>query len=196
MKKLLRINLGEKSYRMEDMAPAYANLGGRALSSQIIGKEVPPKTDPLGPKNKLIFAAGILAGTSFPNSGRLSVGAKSPLTNGIKEANAGGTAAQKLARLGIQAVVVEGVAKELTSLKIDHEGVSFDPASAFRHVGNYQVIEELKKIYGDAVSVISIGPAGEMRLKAASVSVTSPDFHIRMARSCDGFQKPQGHRGG
>jgi len=89
MKKLLRINLDTLNYRLEKMSSVYADLGGRALSSQIISKEVPPKTDPLGPKNKLIFSPGILAGTAFPNSSRLSVGAKSPLTNGIKEANAG-----------------------------------------------------------------------------------------------------------
>lgn len=181
MKKLLRINLDEMDYRLEEMPSGYANLGGRALSSQIISQEVDPRVDPLGPKNKLIFAAGILAGTAFPNSGRLSVGAKSPLTNGIKEANAGGTAAQKLARLGIQAVVVEGAAKDLTSLKIDNEGVSFITAARLKGLGNYQIIEEIKNEFGDKVSIISIGPAGEMRLRAASVSVTSPDLHIRMA---------------
>ena len=91
MAKLLRIDLGKQSYRLEKIPAEYAKLGGRGLSSKIISKEVPPKTDPLGPKNKLIFSPGILAGTAFPNSGRLSVGAKSPLTKGIKEANAGGT---------------------------------------------------------------------------------------------------------
>ncbi len=181
MKKLLRINLDEMDYRLEKMPSGYANLGGRALSSQIINEEVPPKVDPLGPKNKLIFAAGILGGTAFPNSGRLSVGAKSPLTNGIKEANAGGNAAQKLARLGIQAVVVEGSAKDLTTLKINNEGVSFISAARLKGLGNYQTIEKIKKQLGSKVSIISIGPAGEMRLRAASVSVTTPDFHIRMA---------------
>jgi len=181
MTKLLRIDLDKLDYRLEKIPAEYANLGGRGLSSQIICKEVPPKTDPIGPKNKLIFSAGILAGTAFPNSGRLSVGAKSPLTNGIKEANAGGNAAQKLARLGIQAVVVEGSAEELTSVKIDNDGVTFIPAKGLKGTGNYKVIEDLQKKYGKRTSIISIGPAGEMQLKAASVSVTSPDMHIRMA---------------
>jgi len=97
-------------YGLEDIPSHYVNLGGRGLTSQIISREVPPKADPLGPENKLIFAAGIFAGTSVPCNGRLSVGAKSPLTNTIKEANSGGAAAQKLARLGIQAVIVEGCA--------------------------------------------------------------------------------------
>ena len=107
MKKILRINMGTGHYRLVDSGHLYINLGGRALTSHIISEEIPPATDPLDPENRLIFAPGILAGTRVPNSGRLSVGAKSPLTHTIKEANVGGAAAQKLARLGIQTVVVE-----------------------------------------------------------------------------------------
>jgi len=179
--KLLRIDLDKQSYLFEKMSPEYSKLGGRALSSNIINKEVPPTVDALDPENKLIFAAGILAGTSFPNSGRLSVGAKSPLTGGIKEANAGGNAAQKLPRLGIQAIILEGSADQLTTLKIDSSGVSFTDAGPIKGLGNYQIIENLKQEHGDKVSIISIGPAGEEKLKAAGVSVTSPDFHVRMA---------------
>ncbi|MCP4022283.1 MAG: aldehyde ferredoxin oxidoreductase, partial [Desulfobacteraceae bacterium] len=181
MLKLLRIDLDKQSYLFEELSPEYAKLGGRALSSNIINKEVPPTADALDPDNKLIFAAGILAGTSFPNSGRLSVGAKSPLTGGIKEANAGGNAAQKLPKLGIQAIVLEGSADRLTILKIDSNGVSFTDAGSLKGLGNYHTIEDLKREHGDKVSIISIGPAGEEKLKAAGVSVTSPDFHVRMA---------------
>jgi len=181
MLKLLRIDLDKQNFLFQELSPEYAKLGGRALTSQLINKEVPPTVDALDPQNKLIFAAGILAGTSFPNSGRLSVGAKSPLTGGIKEANAGGNAAQKLPKLGIQAVILEGCANKLTTLKIDKNGVSFIEAAPIKGLGNYQIIEDLKKEHGDKVSIISIGPAGERKLKAASVSVTSPDFHIRMA---------------
>jgi aldehyde:ferredoxin oxidoreductase len=181
MKKILRVDMESLQYKLEDISSHYANLGGRGLTSQIISEEVPPAADPLGRENKLIFAAGILAGTSVPNNGRLSVGAKSPLTNSIKEANSGGTAAQKLARLGIQAVVVEGMAKELTSLKIDRNGVTFLPAANSKGLGNYRLIRELKGEFGDNIAIISIGPAGEMKLRASSVAVTAPDFHIRMA---------------
>lgn len=181
MQQLLRIDLNKQSYCFETLSGEYAKLGGRALSSKIINLEVPPLVDALDSQNKLIFAAGILAGTSFPNSGRLSVGAKSPLTGGIKEANAGGNAAQKLPRLGVQAIVLEGSAEHLTTLKIDTSGVSFMSADALKGLGNYQTIEDLKKENGDHVSIISIGPAGEKKLKAAGISVTSPDFYVRMA---------------
>jgi aldehyde:ferredoxin oxidoreductase len=182
MAKILRVNLSDLKANIEDLPKGYEGLGGRALTSTLVSKEVPPLADPLGPENRLIFSAGILAGTNAPNNGRLSVGAKSPLTNTIKEANSGGAVAQKLVRLGVQAVVIEGSAKELTSLKIDKEGVSFVPAtSGYKSLGNYQTIERIRKEFGNNTGVISIGPAGEWKLKAASVAVTTPDFHIRVA---------------
>ena len=181
MSKILRVNLSDLKTNIEDLPKGYEGLGGRALTSTIVSKEVPPRTDPLGPENKLVFSAGILAGTTAPNNSRLSVGAKSPLTHTIKEANSGGAVAQKLMRLGLQAVVVEGRAKDLTSLKIDKDGVRLVPATSYRNLGNYQAIEKIRKELGDNIGVISIGPAGEWKLKAAAVAVTTPDFHIRVA---------------
>jgi aldehyde:ferredoxin oxidoreductase len=181
MGKLLRINLETKKYRLEDMPAVYANLGGRGLTSKIVSEEVPPKASPLGKFNKLVIAAGILAGTPAPNNSRLSVGTKSPLTGTIKEANSGGAAAQKLARLGIQGVVFEGVGKDLVMVKITKDAVKFISAKKFEGMGNYALIDKLRAAHGDEVAIISIGPGGEKRLKTASVSVTSPDFKIRMA---------------
>ncbi|MEN8210300.1 MAG: aldehyde ferredoxin oxidoreductase C-terminal domain-containing protein [Thermodesulfobacteriota bacterium] len=181
MLKLLRIDLDQQKFNLEEMPREYEKLGGRALTSSIVNREVSPEIDALDSENKLIFAAGILAGTSFANSSRLSVGSKSPLTGGIKEANAGGNAASKLAKLGIQAVILEGSARTLTTLKIDDKGVSFIDAGSAKGVGNYQIIEDMKNQYGEKISIISIGPAGERQLKTASISTTSPDFHPRMA---------------
>jgi aldehyde:ferredoxin oxidoreductase len=181
MRKLLRINLDANQYRYEDMLPVYANLGGRGLTSKIVSEEVPAKANALGKENKLVFAAGILAGTSAPNNSRLSVGAKSPLTNGIKEANAGGAAAQKMARLGVQGIVVEGISKGMVVVKVTKDGVIFMEAEGFRGLGNYETISRLRSDHGNDCALITIGQAGEAFLKAASVSVTSPDFRIRVA---------------
>ncbi|MCX7965922.1 MAG: hypothetical protein N2596_04785 [Syntrophorhabdaceae bacterium] len=181
MKKLLRINLTTKTFRYEDLPQDYIKLGGRGLSSKIVFNEVPAKADPLGEENKLVFAPGILTGTIVPNNGRISIGAKSPLTGTIKEANAGGSAAQKLSRLGIAAVIVEGKSSSLTAIKIDKNGVSFIDANRLKSMGNYALIDKLKNEHGNNISIMSIGPAGEMLLKAANISVTSPDFKIRAA---------------
>jgi len=95
----------------------YAGIGGRALTSAIVSKEVPPLCHPLGTDNKLVIAPGLLSGTAAAISGRLSVGCKSPLTGGIKEANAGGQPSQMLARLGYAAIVLEGKPRDDTIYK-------------------------------------------------------------------------------
>lgn len=181
MKKLLRIQLDTKTYEITELDEGYRHLGGRGLTSTLIANEVPPLCDALGPENKLVFAAGILAGTTVPNSGRLSIGAKSPLTGTIKESNAGGTAAVKLARLGLQAIVVEGCSDELVSIHIIKDAVTFASAKPIDRKGNHDIIAYGREKYGKKTSIISIGQAGQMGLTASAISVTAPDFHPRMA---------------
>ncbi len=181
MARLLRINLSASSAAFEEVPEAYNKFGGRGLTASIINREVPPTCDPLGVENKLVWAPGVLGGTSFPCSGRLSVGAKSPMTKGIKEANSGGAMAQKLAKLGIKAVIFEGKAKEPTSVKITKDGVSFSKASKYAGMGCYEIMEKLRSEHGDKICASCIGPAGDMGLLASSIMFTTPDFHLRVA---------------
>ena len=85
--KIYRVNMSNLSFVAEEVPEEWKLLGGRGLTSVIVAKEVDPTCHPLGSKNKLVFAPGLLTGTMAANSGRLSVGAKSPLTGGIKESN-------------------------------------------------------------------------------------------------------------
>lgn len=181
MAKILRINLSTRAATTEDVPEAYRKLGGRGLTACILEHEVPATCDPLGPENKLIWAPGLLAGTTVPCSGRLSVGAKSPMTKGVKEANSGGAMGQKLARLGLKAVIFEGQASEPTSVKITKDGVSFASGAPYMGLGCYAIIDKLKSEYGKDVCVACTGPAGDMQLLAASIQFTTPDFHIRVA---------------
>jgi len=108
--KLLRVDMNQLQAHWEPVPAMYERLGGRALIAKILLEEVPPACDALGPHNKLIFAPGLLGGVNVTTCGRLSVGGKSPLTRGVKEANAGGTAGDALGKLDIKAVIVEGQA--------------------------------------------------------------------------------------
>ena len=90
---ILRADLTNESIRYEPLPQDWKFIGGRGLIARILKKEVHPTVDPLAPENRLIVACGPLAGTNAPQLGRISFGAKSPLTSGIKESNAGGPAA-------------------------------------------------------------------------------------------------------
>lgn len=171
MSKILRINTATRTYKFEEVPAEFAGLGGRALTSRMVLNEVPGTCHPLGAANKLVIAPGLLSGSPAANSGRLSVGAKSPLTGGIKESNSGGFVSQKLARLGIKAVVLEGKPDDddYSMVVITKDGVQILPADEYVGMGNYETIEKLWAKYGKNTGVMSIGPAGEQRLKAASI---------------------------
>lgn len=180
MDKILRVDMGADGgpkVRVEPLGD-YAGLGGRAMTSAIVSKEVPPTCHPLSAENKLVIAPGLLSGTTGAMTGRISVGCKSPLTGGIKEANAGGQPAQVLGRLGYAAIVLEGKPKDDTLYKIviTQDGVKVLPANDLKGLGNYKTVEKAKAEYGDKIACISIGQAGEMRLAAASVACTDPEL--------------------
>jgi aldehyde:ferredoxin oxidoreductase len=186
MDKILRINMGPDGppQATTQVLGEYAGLGGRAMTTAIVAKEVPPLCHPLGKENKLVIAPGMLSGTTAAMSGRLSVGCKSPLTGTIKESNAGGQGSQVLARLGYAAVVLEGKPKgdTLYRVLINKEGVTITPDSSLRYLGNYALVDKLKQAFGDKVAIISIGPAGERKMGAASIAVT--DMEQRPTRHC------------
>ena len=172
MSSILRVNMTTKKAAFEDVPERYENLAARGLTSTIVADEVPPTCHPLGPNNKLVIAPGIVTGTSAPTSGRLSVGGKSPLTGGVKEANVGGLAPQKLARLGIKAIIVEGHPEDdgWYLLKVDKSGAEIQPAPDLAGKGMYEIDEILWERYGK-VAIIGIGQAGEMKMSMAAVSV-------------------------
>ena len=155
------------------------------MTSIVVSKEVDPLCHPLSAANKLVFAPGLLTGTAASTSGRISVGCKSPLTGGIKEANAGGQAGQALARLGYAAVIVEGVpaGDDLWTVRIDQGGVSFKVDNGLRMTGTYATVEKLVGEYGSKVTFMVIGQAGEMKLAGASIA------------ACDRELRPTRHMG-
>ncbi len=177
MSRILRLNMADQTFRWEMVPPAYAGLGGRALTSRLIRQEVAPTCHPLSGANKLVVAPGLLTGTPSANSGRISVGGKSPLTGGIKESNSGGTLSIKLARLGIAAVVLEGKPGEgegFSLVKISKDGVDLYTADEYVGLGNYRTMSRLRRRFGKSVGVMSIGQAGEKRLTAASIHFADP----------------------
>ncbi len=148
--------------------------GGRLLTAELVTEFVNPRTDPLGPGNALVFAGGPLAGRRVSTGGRLSVGGLSPLTRGIKEANAGGMAADSLAALGYRALVFTGArpVDEPAIFCLDEDGARFLDARPYRGLGNEATAHALREQYGEQYVVVSIGPAGERLLGAAGIAVT------------------------
>lgn len=171
---MLRVDMKEARIRWEAVPQEYEQVGGRALIAKLLLNEIPPACDALGPHNKLVFTPGLLGGANVATAGRLSVGAKSPLTRGVKEANAGGTGGDALGRLGIKAIVVENQpkAKQFCILVLDGESAELVPADEVVGLGTYATADRLQERYGADASVICIGQAGEYLMTGAGISTT------------------------
>jgi aldehyde:ferredoxin oxidoreductase len=183
--KIIRVDMTHQTVTVEPFPEEWKLLGGRALSAKILLKDCDAACDPLGPDNVLVMAPGTLSGTSAPTSGRLSLGCKSPLTNGIKEANVGGNPGQDLMKLGYRAVVVTGQPADRSrrwGLKVSEQGVELVAADEYKGMWNYPLCEKLLADAPKSASVISIGPAGEMMMKGASIACTDDDKARRPAR--------------
>ena len=171
-----RVDTREQSLTRESVPSAWDRLGGRGLVARVLLDEVPATCEPLGPRNKLILAPGLLVGHRVSSCDRISFGGKSPLTRGVKEANAGGTTGLHMCDLGIKALIIEGQPErqarpgtEFWVLHLSTTGARFDPAADVAGLGVYEAAARLVAHYGEKVAVALIGPAGEMRLSGAGI---------------------------
>ena len=177
-KKIIRVNLKDGKVNAAVSGDEYSTLGGHAFTSTIISKEVNPDCNPLGPYNKLVIAPGLISGTMFSSSNRLSIGGKSPLTGGIKESNSGGNCALKLGRMGIKGVIIEDIVPEDDGFKvlyISSDEVRVDDAGDIVGLNVYDTTKKLQERYGDKAGMMVIGRAGENRMPIASIALTDKD---------------------
>ncbi|MCU0502912.1 MAG: hypothetical protein MUC51_14330 [Anaerolineae bacterium] len=169
---ILTVDLIDGSATARSLADPLA--GGRLLTAQLVTEHVPPTADPLGPDNILALAAGPLAGLRVSTGGRLSIGAKSPLTGGIKESNAGGMAADSLAVLGYRALLLTGArtSDRPAVLILDEAGARLADGRPYQGLGNEATAEALRRDHGEQYVVVSIGPGGEAQLGSTSWSAS------------------------
>lgn len=197
MNKILRINMNDATARYQESDESYALSGGRSLIARILTEEVPATCAPLGPENKLIFCPGLLGDTPAPCHGRLSIGAKSPLTGTIKEANAGGTFAKRMVSLGLKAMIVEGqpFSEEWSIIVLGNDTVRILPATKYAGMNNYELTDELRKDFGGTASIASIGCAGERGYRNSTIQITDPDGRPSRAAARGGLGSVMGSKG-
>ena len=170
--KILRVNLDKETTSTETMEETFyrRHFGGRGLISYILVNELEPKIDPLGPKNKLVFACGPVTGAPVSGSGRNSVGAKSPLTGAYGEAEAGGFWAAELKQAGFDAIIVEGKASSPVYLWIDDQKVELRDASRLWGLEIRKSQERIQtELDNKKVKLAQIGPGGERLVRYACV---------------------------
>lgn len=170
------INLADKTWTQRDLSGEEIARAGRNHIAHTLLACGAAQVDPLGPENPLIFSAGPLAGTAFSNANRTSIGCRSPLTGGIKEANSGGTFSYALGQVRVAGFVLHGQAREWTVLHFGKDGsITFDDAAPYLGLGNYAAAEALYAAYGRKVSIALLGPVGEYLGLLAGIAISDKE---------------------
>ena len=175
--KVWRANVRSHKVDREPIPESWQRMGGRGLIARTLLDEVPADCEPLGPSNKLILAPGLLVGHKISSCDRISIGAKSPLTGGVKESNAGGSTGLMLSHLGMRALVLEDQPQDERwfVLLLNSAGGRFEPADDLIGLGVYDTAQTLLERYGSHVGLALIGKGGEMGLRSAGIQNLDKD---------------------
>jgi len=161
---ILRVNLTTGALSIEPLREDWARdfVGGVGYSARQLYQEIPPKADPLGPENRLMFMTGPVCGTLIPSGSRGSVCAKSPLTGSFFHSIFGGYWAAELKFAGYDGVIVEGQADRPLYLWIDDDRVELRDATHLWGKDTLTTQAMIREELGDdEVQVATIGEAGE-----------------------------------
>ncbi len=180
--KLLHVDLGTGQTRTEDVPETLMRryLGGGALAAHILLRDMPPGVDPLGPDNVLTFVTSVLNGLSLSGTNRYTAAAKSPLTGGYGESEAGGWWGPELRAAGWDGVVVHGKAATPTYVWIKDDQVEFRDAGAYWGKLSGEVQDGLEAELGDKrIRVLQCGVSGERGVRFAAIVNQLKHFHGR-----------------
>lgn len=180
--KVIRIDLTTSEIEIETLSEDFYRLypGGKALAGYILLNELPPHTDPFSPDNVLVIANGLLTGAPVSTATRYVVSARSPLTNGYGESEAGGFWGPELKMAGFEALVIKGRAVEPVYLWIHDGEVEIRPAKHLWGQLTAEVQKDIRAELGDdKIRVLQIGIAGENRVRFAGITNDLRHFNGR-----------------
>jgi len=181
--KILRVDLEKRKIAVEEPGEKIYRqyLGGGSLALYYLLQELKPGIDPLGPDNMLIFAASVLTGAlPAPGMNKYTVAAKSPLSGGFGESEAGGWWAPELKAAGFDAIIITGKASSPVYLWIHDGQAEIRNADHLWGKMTGEVQKTIKKELGDErIRVLQIGPAGEKLVKYACIMNELKHFNGR-----------------
>ncbi len=171
--KVIYVDLSREKISVQplDSVEAKMFLGGRGLNSYRLFKMVKPGIDPLSPDNVLILSNGVLAGTVLNQTSRTEITSLSPLSGILGDGNAGGEFSALLKHAGYDQIVITGRASKPKYLWIDDEHVELRDASDLWGLKMGELVDALRDIHGEDISVAGIGPAGEHLVRFATTMI-------------------------
>ncbi|MFK7860730.1 MAG: aldehyde ferredoxin oxidoreductase C-terminal domain-containing protein [Granulosicoccus sp.] len=177
MRQYHHIDLSTRKIKTDELEGESIVRAGRYLIAKTLTERKLADVEPLSPQNPLIFSAGPFAGTNFSNANRVSVGCKSPLTLGVKEANGGGTFAFALGQLKIAGLTLEGASDDWIMIQLTKDGqILFHDASDYLGMGNFETAAMLHERFGKKISLAVCGPVGEYQGLMSGIAFSDVDL--------------------
>lgn len=169
--KILHIDLSARRAWSEEPDDRFWRTygGGGLLAAYYLLRETPARIDAFDPANLLILTSSVVAGHPYVGLARYTAAGKSPLTNGIGETRCEGPFGIALKGSGADALIFHGAADRPTTVLIEEGKVSFHDASALWGRTVNQTVDALEAQFGDDIHTAVIGPAGENRVRFASI---------------------------
>jgi len=170
--KILRIDLTEHKIEIEEPGDYIYRtyLGGAALAAQYLLKELPKGVDPLSPENVLVLACSVITGAPIPGASRFTAAAKSPLTGGYGEAEAGGWWGPELKKAGFDAIIIKGKSPKPVYIWIHNGEAEIRDASKLWGMVTGDSQEAIKNELGEKrLRTLQIGPGGENLVRYACI---------------------------
>src|SRR5437867_11760042 len=180
--RILHVDLTSRTTRTEEISEATYRkyLGGGALAAHILLRDMKPGAEPLGPDNVLVFTTSVINGLSLSGTNRYTAAAKSPLTGGYGESEAGGWWGPELRAAGFDGVTVRGRSETPTYLWIKYGQVEFRDAQPYWGKLSGEVQDGLEAELGDKrIRVLQTGIAGERGVRFAAIVNQLKHFHGR-----------------
>ena len=180
--RLLHVDLTTRQTRTEELPETTVRkyLGGGALAAHVLLRDLKPGADPLGPDNVLVLMTSVINGLSLSGTNRYTAAAKSPLTGGYGESEAGGWWGPELRAAGWDGLVVHGKAAAPTYLWIKDDKVELRDAAAYWGKLSGEVQDGLEQELGDRrIRVLQCGVSGERLVRFAAIVNQLKHFHGR-----------------
>ncbi|MFC1932179.1 aldehyde ferredoxin oxidoreductase family protein [Chloroflexota bacterium] len=173
MGKMLFVNLstGEVTTETPEESLYRDFIGGYGIGARILYNRQRGRVDPLGPENTLGLVTGPLTGTPATVGARYAAVAKSPITGGWGDANAGGYFGPHLKFAGYDAVFFNGVADKPVYLFINNGKAELKDARYLWGKDTYETEDTLKAELGETAEIVCIGQSGE-KLSLISCIIT------------------------
>jgi aldehyde:ferredoxin oxidoreductase len=169
--KILRVDLTKGDSWVDHPPVSFLrNYYGGAIGAYYLLTETNSGFDPLSPENVLTFTPGVLAHLAVGAYNRLAITAKSPLTNAIIDAQAGGFWGPECKMAGFDAIVIQGKAPHPVYLWIVDGVVEIRDAKEIWGLDTGPAEEYIKNETGEPrLRSCIIGPAGENLVRFANV---------------------------